>query len=72
MKGIATLNQTLLRGIPSFRPVFEWRAHFRASLPLLAFVKNASILNPSLDLACTEGGVHDLDDPPGNSGGVDP
>ena len=56
MKGIDTLNHTLLRGIPSFRTVFEWRAHFRASLPLLVFVKNASILNPSLYLACTEGG----------------
>ena len=55
MEGLATLNQTLLRGIPSCRRVFGGRAHFIASLPLLAFVKNAYLLNHSLDLACDEG-----------------
>ena len=56
IKGISNLNQTLLRGIPSFRRVFGGRAHFSASLPLLEFVKNASLLNPSLEPACARGG----------------
>ena len=56
MEGLATLNQALMRGLPSCSRVFGGRAHFSASLPLLAFVKNVSLLNPSLDSACTGGG----------------
>ena len=66
MEGLYTLNQTLLRGIPSCRRVFGGRANFRFSLPLLAFVKSVSLLKPSLDLACAGGGVHALDELPGN------
>ena len=49
MEGLATLNQTLLRGIPSCRRVFGGRAHFSISLPLLVFFNNMSLLDPSLD-----------------------
>ena len=42
--------------MPSCRRIFGGRAYFSASLPLLAFVKNVSLLNPSLDPACTGGG----------------
>ena len=56
MDGLATLNQALMRGLTSCRRIFGWSAHFSASLPLLAFVKNVSLLNPSLDPACTRGG----------------
>ena len=45
-----------MRGLPSCRRIFGGRAHFSASLPLLMFVKNVSLLNPSLDPACTGGG----------------
>ena len=38
-----------MRGLPSFYLVFVGRDHFSASLPLLALVKNVSLLNPSLD-----------------------
>ena len=55
MDGLATLNQALMRGLPSCRRIFGGRAHFSASLPLLAFVKNVSLLNPSLGPACTGG-----------------
>ena len=55
-EGLATLNQALMRGLPSFPRVFGGRAHFSASLPLLALVKNVSLLHPSLDPACTGGG----------------
>ena len=51
MDGIATLNQALMRGLPSCRQIFGGRAHFSASLPLIAFVKNVSLMNPSLDPA---------------------
>ena len=51
MEGLATFNQTLLRGIPCCRRVFGGRAHFSASIPLLAFVNKTSLLNPSLDPA---------------------
>ena len=39
MDGLATLNQALMRGLPSCRQIFGGRTHFSASLPLLAFVK---------------------------------
>ena len=64
MDGLATLNQALMRGLPSCRRIFGGRAHFSASLPLLAFVKNVSLLNPSLDPAFTGGGVHALAESP--------
>ena len=41
-----------MRGLPSCRRVFGGSAHFIASLPLLALVKNVSLMNPSLDPAC--------------------
>ena len=49
IEGLATLNQTLLRGIPSCWRIFGGRAHFRTSIPLLAFVKNVTLMKPSLD-----------------------
>ena len=62
MDGLATLNQALMRGLPSCRRIFRGRAHFSASLPLLVFFKHVSLLNPSLDPACTGGWVHTLAD----------
>ena len=56
MEGLATLNQDLMRGLSSCLQVFGGRAYFSASLPMLAFVKNVSLLNPSLDPTCTGGG----------------
>ena len=56
MDGLATLNPALMRGLPSCHRIFRGSAHFRASLPLLVFAKNVSLLNPSLDPACTGGG----------------
>ena len=53
MEGLASLNQTLLRGIPSYQQVFGGLAHFSAPLTLLAFIKNVTLLKPSLDLSCT-------------------
>ena len=38
-EGLATLNQALMRGLASCCQVFGGRAHFSASLRLLAFVK---------------------------------
>ena len=55
-EGLANLNQALMRGLPSCRRVFGGRAHFSASLPLLALVKNVLLMNPSLDPACAGGG----------------
>ena len=66
MEGLTTLIQTLLMGIPSCWRVFGGRAHFSASLLLLAFANNVSLLNPYLDLACAGEGVHALYDPPGH------
>ena len=40
IEGLATLNHTLSRGISLCQRVFRGRAHFRASIPLLVFVKN--------------------------------
>ena len=45
-----------MRGLPSFLGVFGGSAHFSASLPLLALVKNVSLVNPYLDPACAGGG----------------
>ena len=56
VEGIVALNQTLLMGLPSLWRVFYGRLHFSASLPLLEFVKNVSILNPSMNPACARGG----------------
>ena len=64
-EGLSTLNQTLLKVISSCRRFFWGRVHFYAFLPLLAFVNNVSLINPSLDPACDRGGVHTLDDSPG-------
>ena len=55
MDGLATLNQALMRGLPSYRRIFGEKAHFGASLPLLVFVKNVNLLNRSLNPACTGG-----------------
>ena len=59
-EGLTTLNQTLTRGFPSCLRVLGGKAQFSASLPLLAFVKNVSLWNPSLDPAYAggRGGVH--------------
>ena len=56
MDRLATLNQALMRGLPSCRRIFGGSAHFSTSLPLLAFVKNVGLLNPYLDPACIGGG----------------
>ena len=53
---LAMLNQSLIRGLTSCGRVFEGRAHFSASLPLLALVKNVLLMNPSLDPSCDGGG----------------
>ena len=59
IEGIATIYQALMRGLPSCCRVFRGRAHFRGSLPLIVFFKKMSLLNLSLDPACTgEGGSH--------------
>ena len=71
-EGLATLNQALMRGLPSCRRVFGGRVHFSASLPLLALVKNISLMNPFLDPVCAGGGVHSLADSAGYSQGVHP
>ena len=55
-EGLATLNQALMRGLPSCWRVFGGRAHFSASLPLLALIKNVLLMNPSQDPACAWGG----------------
>ena len=56
IEGLATLNQDPMRGLPSCCHIFGGRAHFSASLHLLAFVKNVSMMNPSLDTVCIGGG----------------
>ena len=53
---LATLHQALMRGLPSCRQVFRWRAPFSASLQMIALVKNVSLTNPSLDPVCGGGG----------------
>ena len=53
---MATLNQALLRGIPLCCKVFGGRDNFSAFLPLISFVKNVYLINPSLDPVCDEGG----------------
>ena len=64
MEGLATMNQALTQGLPSCHWVFGGRAHFSSSLPLIVFVKNMRLLNPSLDPACIGGGVPTLADAP--------
>ena len=56
-EGLATLSQAILRGLLSCWRFFWRRAHFSASLPLLEFLNNLSLMNPSL--------VHTSDDMPG-------
>ena len=56
MEGLDTLNQYLMRGLPSCHQVFGGRLHLGASLPLVAFIKNVSLLNPYLDPDFTGGG----------------
>ena len=53
---MATLNQALMRGLPSFRKVFGGRARFSASLTLISLVRNVLLMNPSLDSACAGAG----------------
>ena len=55
---LATLNQTLMRGLPSCFWIFGERSHFSASPPLLVLVKNTSLWNPSLDPSCAGEGFH--------------
>ena len=52
-EGMFTLNQALMRGMPSCQRVFGGRAHFSASLPLLDLVNNVSLMDPYLYQACT-------------------
>ena len=56
MEGLATLDQALMRGLSSCCQVFGGKPRFIASLPLLVFVKNVSLMNPSLDPVFTRGG----------------
>ena len=51
MEGLVNLNQTLPRGIPSCQKVFGGKSNFRASLPLLEFIKKVYLMKPSLDPA---------------------
>ena len=71
-EGLAILNQALMRGLTSCRRVFGRRAHFSASLPLLAFIKIVSLRNPSLNPASPGGGVHSLAYSTGYGQGVHP
>ena len=57
MEGLATLNQALMRDLPSCCRIFGGGDHFSASLPLLVFVKNVILMNTSLDPACTGEGM---------------
>ena len=56
----------------SFRNVFGGRAHFSASLSLLIFVRNVSLMNPSLDPYFSGEGVQSMDDSAGHGQGVHP
>ena len=72
-EGLDTLTQVLMRGLPYCRRVFGGRAHFSASLLLLALVKNVSLVNLSLDPACARGGgVHAVAFLSGYSRGIHP
>ena len=55
-EGLKTLNQALVRGLPSGHRVFGGRAKLIASLPLLAFIKNVYLGNPPLYPAYAVGG----------------
>ena len=48
-EGLATLNNTLVRGMPYCCWVFVGRAHFSVSLPLLPLFNNFSLRNSDLD-----------------------
>ena len=61
-----------MRGLTSCRQVLGGRDHFSASLPLLAFVKNVSLMNPSLDPEYKGVMVHTLADTPSIGRGVHP
>ena len=65
-EGLATLKQTLMRGLPSFQQIFWGRAHFSAYLPLLAFVRSVLLMKPSLEPACARGGIHAVADKAGH------
>ena len=54
-EGLAAINQTLMRGIPSYCQVFRGGVHFIASLPLFALVLNVSLCNLSLYPSCYGG-----------------
>ena len=56
MEWLSTLNQARMQGLTSCNWVFGSKDHFSAPPPLLAFVKNANLLNPSLDPSFTVGG----------------
>ena len=74
-EGMSNLNQALMWVLSSCCWVFEGRAHFSAYSPLLAFTKNISLLNPSLETVCTGGeggGIHALDNAPMDGWGVHP
>ena len=45
---------------------------FQRPPPLLPFVKNVSLLNPSFEPACTGGGGYTLDDSPRIGQGIHP
>ena len=55
-EGLATLNQTLMRRLLSCYQVFGGRTHFSTCLPILAFIDNVSLCNPSLDPSYAVGG----------------
>ena len=65
-EGLTTMNQALMRGLPSFQKIFWGRAHFSSSLPLLAFVWSVLLRKTSLDPACARGGIHAVADEAGH------
>ena len=65
-EGLFTLNRALLRGVHLCQRAFGERVHFSASLLLLVFFNNASLMNPYLDPTFAGGGGgHNLDYAPG-------
>ena len=71
-EGLETLNQALMRGLPSGHRVFGGRAKLIASLPLLAFIKNVYLWNPPPIPSLRCRGVHPLSYMPGDGWGVHP
>ena len=65
--GLATLNQNLMRGIPSYCRVSGGRMQFSASLTLLDLVKNGASVEPLPRTSLIWGGVHVIPDTPGDS-----